>query len=154
MAAKGAAAQQPDEDTSMHGGMKLEREAFSKRLREALVKAGYFAIGPSDVARHFNVRSARKVTGSAVRKWLFGEAIPSQTNISTLAHWLSCGAEWLRYGETADEDGAAGGQRQIRVPQPITEETEMIHELASLDANAKQMVAGLVKVLLESRTTR
>ena len=49
--------------------------------------------------RKFNVRFAgRPVTVHAARKWLVGEAIPTQEKLRTLADWLGVPADWLRFG--------------------------------------------------------
>ncbi len=78
-----------------------EKTAFSRRLSEALRRAGQRTTSPTRLALEFNlVHRGRPVTAQAVRKWLHGEAIPGQDNIVTLAEWLEVSPEWLRYGAT------------------------------------------------------
>ncbi|MFD2274111.1 hypothetical protein ACFS07_32355 [Undibacterium arcticum] len=56
-----------------------EREGFSDRLQQALRNAHYQPDSPTKLAREFNIRfSGRAVTVHAARKWLVGEAIPTQ----------------------------------------------------------------------------
>ena len=76
-----------------------ERESFSERLQEALRKAEYFPDSPTQLAREFNIRfEGRPITVHAARKWLVGEAIPTQEKLRALAQWLGVPAEWLRFG--------------------------------------------------------
>ena len=75
------------------------KEAFSKRLRAILEKAGIDARKPTLVAREFNRRFLDKpVTAYGIRKWLTGESIPAQDKLVVLAAWLGVSPEWLRYG--------------------------------------------------------
>ncbi len=77
------------------------KQAFSKRLRSVLEKAGLDARKPALVAREFNRRFLDKpVTAYGVRKWLTGESIPAQDKLVVLAAWLGVSPEWLRYGPT------------------------------------------------------
>jgi len=77
------------------------KQAFSKRLRTVLEKAGVDVRRPTLVAREFNRRYLDKpVTMYGVRKWLTGESIPSQDKVVVLAAWLGVSPEWLRYGPT------------------------------------------------------
>lgn len=76
----------------------LERQQFSTRLVTTLEQAGY-APSPTKLAREFNARCTTKtVTIHAARKWLVGEAIPTQTKLKVLCAWLGVTPEWLRYG--------------------------------------------------------
>src|SRR6185295_6540569 len=77
-----------------------EKQAFSKRLREALKRAEPVAAGPAALAREFNLRyEGTPVTVQAVRKWVSGRALPSQDKIRALALWLEVSPQWLRYGD-------------------------------------------------------
>lgn len=77
------------------------KQAFSKRLRAVLEKAGIDARKPVLVTREFNRRFLDKpVTTYGVRKWLTGESIPAQDKLVVLATWLGVSPEWLRYGPT------------------------------------------------------
>ena len=76
-----------------------EKEEFTKRLSDAMVRAGY-ALRPVVLEREFNTRYwGRSVTLQAVRRWLRGEAIPSQDKLQVLADWLKIEPEVLRFGE-------------------------------------------------------
>lgn len=76
-----------------------EKVEFSERLRDAMTRAGY-QLRPVVLEREFNTRYwGRSVTLQAVRRWLRGEAIPSQDKLQVLADWLKIEPEVLRFGE-------------------------------------------------------
>ena len=80
-----------------------ERQAFSKRLRDSLKRAGVRPGSPSGIAREFNLRyEGTPVTPQAVRKWLAGQSLPSQDKMRSLALWLDTSPQWLRFGEGED----------------------------------------------------
>jgi transcriptional regulator with XRE-family HTH domain len=75
-----------------------EKAEFAERLRAAMVKAGY-PLRPVVLEREFNTRYwGSSVTLQAVRRWLRGEAIPSQDKLQVLAEWLKVEPEVLRFG--------------------------------------------------------
>jgi hypothetical protein len=76
-----------------------EAKRFSERLKESMRNAGY-DIRPVIVEREFNLRYwGRSVSFQAVRRWLNGEAIPTQDRLQVLADWLAVDPHWLRFGE-------------------------------------------------------
>lgn len=76
-----------------------EKTEFANRLREAMTQAGY-PLRPVVLEREFNTRYwGASVTLQAVRRWLRGEAIPSQEKLQVLADWLKVEPQVLRYGE-------------------------------------------------------
>ncbi|QDX79810.1 transcriptional regulator [Denitratisoma sp. DHT3] len=78
-----------------------EKAEFSQRLRKAMENAGY-PLRPIVLEREFNIRYwGRAVTVQAVRRWLRGEAIPSQEKLQVLADWLKVEPHVLRFGESA-----------------------------------------------------
>ncbi|MBV5299510.1 MAG: helix-turn-helix domain-containing protein [Rhodoferax sp.] len=65
-----------------------EKVEFARRLADAMTKAGY-PLRPVVLEREFHTRYwGRSVTMQAVRRWLRGEAIPSQEKLQVLADWL------------------------------------------------------------------
>lgn len=76
-----------------------EKTEFAKRLSDAMAQAGY-PLRPVVLEREFNTRYwGRSVTLQAVRRWLRGEAIPSQEKLQVLAEWLKVEPQILRFGE-------------------------------------------------------
>lgn len=129
-----------------------ERDHFSNRLQLALDRAGWRALGPTGMAREFNLRSrTHAITPHAARKWLQGEAIPTQDKLRVLAEWLEVRAEWLRFGDMQPTGpvyrqgvamerppAAYGQQRSVRLAS----------DFAQLDSEQQQVVEDLVRVLL------
>ena len=88
-----------------------EKAEFAQRLRTAMTQAGY-AVRPVVLEREFNTRYwGRSVTLQAVRRWLRGEAIPSQDKVQVLAEWLNIEPEVLRFGEAVRKSVLARRQR-------------------------------------------
>jgi len=78
-----------------------EKIEFSLRLRQAMLDLGYEARA-SVLENQFNTRYwGKSLTHQAVRRWLRGEAIPSQDKLKVLAEWLKVEPEVLRFGEAA-----------------------------------------------------
>lgn len=76
-----------------------KKEDFAKRLKEAMIKAGY-KTRPSVLEREFNTRYwGSSVSLQAVRRWLIGESIPAQDKLLVLAEWLHIKPEYLRFGD-------------------------------------------------------
>ena len=81
-----------------------QRALFSKRFIASLEILG-IPPSPTIVQREYNIRSNQPpITSHAARKWLMGEAIPTQDRIRMLPDWLNVSPSWLRFGED-DIDG-------------------------------------------------
>lgn len=124
-----------------------EREDFSKRLAEALKKHG-LPLGPTELARRFNNRfPGSRVTPQAARKWLSGEAIPSQDRIRALASWMGVGPAWLRFGEEA---GAGSAARQpAKAYGPSLSDQELIRRYRKLNGDYQQALEAIIVALAE-----
>lgn len=123
----------------------IEREDFSGRLQQALRNADYSPDSPTQLAREFNVRfSGKAITVHAARKWLVGEAIPTQEKLRTLAQWLGVPAEWLRFGgETAPTN--AGGEVASRFESA---DVKLIADLQRLDEHYRVIAREIIRMLL------
>lgn len=76
-----------------------ERSDFAQRLRDAMQQAGH-APRPVVLEREFNTRYwGASVSLQAVRRWLRGEAMPTQDKLQVLAEWLQVPPETLRFGD-------------------------------------------------------
>ncbi len=119
-----------------------EREQFSKRLNSALKRAGETSYSPAALARGFNRRYPGKpITDYAARKWLLGEAIPSQDKLRVLAQWLEVTNDWLRFGE-----GVKTNSHVVRDDSPVPD-YELIRAVAALSATHQEVVRELVAAL-------
>jgi transcriptional regulator with XRE-family HTH domain len=123
----------------------LEREHFSQRLQQALREADYTPDSPTQLAREFNVRFAgRPVTVHAARKWLVGEAIPTQEKLRVLSQWLGISAEWLRYG-SKEQAGVNGNGDHSRVESG---DIKLLAELQGLSEADRKLAREFIRMLV------
>jgi len=123
-----------------------EKQGFSKRLRESLRRAGVRHGGPAAIAREFNLRyEGTPVTPQAVRKWLEGQAMPSQDKLRALSLWLEISPHWLRFGE--GDNPAAPRARQEAAAYRV-EPGWVAKKYDALNDSHKKMIVELVLALL------
>lgn len=127
-----------------------EREGFSSRLRQALKNAHHSPDSPTELARDFNVRfPGRPITVHAARKWLVGEAIPTQDKMRTLAEWLLVPVDWLRFG---------GNDERVDVRDAInnihSEDLKLVADLRLLDERERQIVREFVRIMVRTNHQR
>ena len=78
--------------------MEKANAKFAKRLRAAMLAAGYEA-KPAVLEREFNQHyMGSPITLHGVRRWLLGESLPRQDKLMALAEWLRIPPQELRYG--------------------------------------------------------
>ena len=126
-----------------------ERDAFSERLCSALVRAGC-SLSPTVFAQEFNLRTdCLAISTHAARKWLRGEAIPTQDKLVVLSRWLILSPQWLRFGEgpAAGDKVAANAPKELRHADLV-----LLNDMHLLDDRCREIVSGLVGSLL--RITR
>ena len=121
---------------------RAEQQRFGERLLHALARSGHEFRGPTHIAQEFNIRyPSYAVTVHAVRKWLKGEAIPTQDRLVLLASWLQVRPDWLRYNTHADNVDT-NTDEALRI-----EQISIARDLALLRDDQKELVAGLVTIL-------
>ena len=123
-----------------------ERESFSERLQQALKNAHYSPDSPTRLAREFNIRfEGRPITVHAARKWLVGEAIPTQEKLRMIAQWLGVPADWLRFGGPeapgAQADGSGGARFE-------SADVKLIADLQRLDEHHRQLAREFIRMLV------
>lgn len=125
-----------------------ERESFSLRLQQTLRNAHHSPDSPTELARDFNARfNGAAVTVHAARKWLVGEAIPTQDKLRTLADWLGVSVEWLRFGG----DNTYDPSRQL--PTGFrSEDMKLLSDVQLLSESDRHIVREFIRILV--RTTR
>lgn len=134
----------------------IEREDFSERLQQALRNADYSPDSPTQLAREFNIRfSGRPITVHAARKWLVGEAIPTQEKLRTLAQWLGVPAEWLRFGGGTQHHGSHGAADAIDFPERFeSADVKLIADLQRLDDDYKTIAREVIRMLVRMNRSR
>jgi transcriptional regulator with XRE-family HTH domain len=124
-----------------------ERESFSERLQQALKNAHYSPDSPTRLAREFNIRfDGRPITVHAARKWLVGEAIPTQEKLRMIAQWLGVPAEWLRFGGT--ENTASNGDAANGISRFESADVKLIADLQRLDEHHRQIAREFIRMLV------
>lgn len=120
-----------------------ERADFSERLKTSL-RAANCPTTPGAFAKEFNLRAdGARVSVYAVRKWLGGEAIPTQDKIHILARWIGVSAQWLRFGE----DGSIPGDASELEPRDF----QLINDIRMLREEERKVIGLMVRVLLKAR---
>jgi transcriptional regulator with XRE-family HTH domain len=123
-----------------------EREGFSERLQQALKNAHYSPDSPTRLAREFNIRfEGRPITVHAARKWLVGEAIPTQEKLRMLAQWLGVPADWLRFGGEADPAKGDGANASARFESA---DVKLIADLQRLDDHHRELAREFIRMLV------
>jgi transcriptional regulator with XRE-family HTH domain len=123
-----------------------EREGFSERLQQALRNADYSPDSPTQLAREFNIRfEGRPITVHAARKWLVGEAIPTQEKLRALAQWLGVPAEWLRFGDTELHATAESPNMPSRFESA---DVKLIADLQRLDEHHQALAREFIRLLV------
>lgn len=121
-----------------------ERGEFSLRLQTMLRQTHHSPDSPTELAREFNIRFAGSpITVHAARKWLVGEAIPTQDKMRVLADWLVVPVEWLRFGDDAARPAApdlAGGASAL--------DLKLMADLTLLDEPHRQIGRELIRLLI------
>jgi hypothetical protein len=121
-----------------------EREAFSQRLLDSLRSAAC-PESPTVLAREFNHRIAGSaITVHAARKWLVGEAIPTQEKLRILAEWLSVDVHWLRFG-----DPVLGhcDVQDVSIATPDDESAQLVREVSKLGEQHQIIVRQVIRML-------
>ena len=124
-----------------------ERESFSERLQQALKNAHYSPDSPTRLAREFNIRfDGRPITVHAARKWLVGEAIPTQEKLRMIAQWLGVPAEWLRFGGA--DPAASNGESPSSPSRFESADVKLIADLQRLDEHHRQIAREFIRMLV------
>lgn len=129
----------------MSAFMTTEKEAFSTRLRDAMIAAGHEP-RPVVLERLFNSHYwGPSVSFQAVSRWLNGRSIPSQEKLQVLATLLAVEPQALRYGEAA--------LRHIRDKRArwdaglAPEDRDIIEAFLGLSVEEKKAVREVIRML-------
>jgi transcriptional regulator with XRE-family HTH domain len=132
-----------------------ERESFSVRLQQALKNAHYSPDSPTRLAREFNIRfDGRPITVHAARKWLVGEAIPTQEKLRTLAQWLGVPAHWLRFGAAEDALESDASKPAEGLSRFASDDAKLFADLQLLDEHHRQLTREFIRMLLRMHCTK
>ena len=100
------------------------------------------------LAREFNLRTVNlAITVHAARKWLTGEAIPTQDRMSILAGWLNVTQQWLRFGEGPMTLRNAKNDENL-IPH---DEVVLLTDFRLLDSRSQEVVREMIASMLKHR---
>ena len=123
----------------------IEQEKFAQRLKISLRNSQFQNNSPTLLALEFNARNPKlEVTVHAARKWLIGEAIPTQAKLRALADWLNVSAGWLRFGD-ADAGMENGGKVQLE-----TSSLCLMSDLQRLDKKHLEIAREFIQLLVRA----
>ena len=129
-----------------------EKSGFAERLGASMARAGY-AARPSVLEREFNTRYwGRSVTLQGVRRWLRGEAIPSQDKLQVLADWLQVEPQSLRFGDAAVRK--EGEQQRRWELLPNREDRETIDAFLALPIAQRKILREVIQAFAKAHPTR
>lgn len=122
--------------------MENSNQKFAKRLRDAMLAAGYEA-RPSVLEREFNLRYwGKPMTLHGVRRWLLGESLPKQEKLLLLAEWLNIPPQELRFGLEVEKRVK---QQRARWDEGIGyQEREIIEAFLALPAPQRKVVREVI----------
>lgn len=121
------------------------RQEFADRLQQSLLRSGR-TISPGRLATEFNAHfHGTGVHAHSCRKWLQGEAIPTQEKLVTLAYMLGVSADWLRYGQETQL------LERSRPQEFTTMELAMVADYRQLDDRDRKVVRNLVGLMLRTQ---
>jgi hypothetical protein len=128
-----------------NGQCGTEQGRFAQRLRIALTDSNFEDDSPTHLAREFNARFPDlAVSVHAARKWLVGEAIPTQAKLIAIAKWLNVSAGWLRF---ADTDARRPCRNAV---QFHTSALTLMADLQRLDKKQLEVAREFIKILLRA----
>lgn len=124
-----------------------EAQMFSERLKEAMLNNGY-ELRPIVIEREFNQRYwGKSISFQAARRWLHGEAVPTQDRLQVLAEWLNVDPHWLRFGEKLS--GSVQQQRKRWDANMTPQERQVVETFMSLPPEKRKIVGEIVFALAQ-----
>lgn len=122
-----------------------ERAQFAERVKAALA-ARDIPVSATGLQRAFNAQNPElAISVHAARKWLMGEAIPTQSRLRALADVLQISGTWLRFGEEA----AVSKNKPLSVQEHM-----LIRHFRSLPASQQTHLLALVQSMSNLRGKR
>lgn len=119
-----------------------EAKLFSRRLQEAMVNHGYEP-RPVVIEREFNQRYwGNPITFQTGRRWLRGEAVPTQDRLQVLAEWLEVDPHWLRFGEKLS--GSVRQQKKRWDANMTPEERQAIETFLNLPPDKRKIIGEVI----------
>lgn len=135
-----------------------EKQAFARRLSQALSFSRQQVRGATDIALQFNLRYPREpISKQTAHKWLTGQSMPAPDKVDVLAEWLGVSPHWLRFGP-AESDSESDLPVVAAKPDtrldPQKEAREISELILRLPMQQRHLIVALVRQLLGVGYTR
>jgi len=125
-----------------------DKQAFARRLRQALKRSSKKIETSADLAVQFSLRPPGiAITTQSAHKWLTGQSRPTPDKLKILAALLDVSPTWLLYGE----ESGAGTATRVRENLPIVptpDELKMIGKVRSLPEARRVLVQEIIDMCL------
>jgi transcriptional regulator with XRE-family HTH domain len=126
------------------------RVQFSERLKREFKRQGLPLTSPTNIAGEFNKRyPSKKVVPQTVRKWLGGEAVPTQEKLLSLADWFEVSPQWLRFGTGVRSEKKRGPEETPDIPSGRPELATIFKLLTQLSSSDLKLAENLIRSLIE-----
>ncbi|TBU97814.1 XRE family transcriptional regulator [Stutzerimonas kirkiae] len=124
---------------------------FAERLHAALINAGYEP-RPSVLEREFNLRYwGKPLTLHAVRRWLRGEALPTEDKMLVLAQWLRIDPQTLRFGDEVPE---RIGREIDQLSALAHHERETLEAFLKLSQPRRRLVSEIILTFVQAEASQ
>ncbi|WP_256930674.1 transcriptional regulator [Pseudomonas sp. ABC1] len=124
---------------------------FAERLHAALINAGYEP-RPSVLEREFNLRYwGKPLTLHAVRRWLRGEALPTEDKMLVLAQWLRIDPQTLRFGDEVPE---RIGRENDQLAGLAHQERETLEAFLKLSHGRRKLVRDIILTFVQAEASK
>ena len=125
------------------------RNQFSERLKKEFKRIGLPVSSPTHIAGEFNKRYPdKRVVQQTIRKWLGGDAIPTQDKLLALADWFDVSPQWLRFGTGVKRGGQERKTDAIDASEERPELALIFEMLTQLSASNLKLADNLIRSLL------
>ena len=126
-----------------------EKQAFAKRLKQALKRSSKKVETGTELALQFSLRHSESISPQAAQKWLTGQTLPTLDKIEVLAEWLNVSVQWLRHGIAEQKPIASQGKKlpKKNVPpaQPTEDELNLLARIRTLPEHRRYLVNEIVE---------
>lgn len=125
------------------------RMQFSERLKREFRRLGLPLTSPTNIAGEFNKRyPGKKVVPQTVRKWLGGEAMPTQEKLLSLAEWFEVSPQWLRFGTGTRAEKRGSSDDESTADQTRPELAVIFDMLTQLSNSNLKLAENLIRSLI------
>lgn len=126
------------------------RGQFSERLKREFKRLGLPLTSPTNITGEFNKRyPGKKIVPQTMRKWLGGEAMPTQEKLLALAEWFEVSPQWLRFGTGSRSEKRTNEIAAVSPDQSRPELVVIFDMLTRLSNSNLKLAENLIRSLID-----